>query len=86
MNQATERFATASGVVGHVARGAVFAVVGVFLAKAAIEYDPSEAVGIDGALLKVVEASYGTLLLALVAAGLIAYAVYCFVEARYRRI
>jgi hypothetical protein len=86
MNQATERFATASGVVGHVARGAVFAIVGVFLAKAAIEYDPDEAVGIDGALLKVVEASYGTLLLALVAAGLIAYAVYCFVEARYRRI
>ncbi|HET8620448.1 MAG TPA: DUF1206 domain-containing protein [Acidimicrobiales bacterium] len=86
MHQATERFATASGVVGHVARGAVFAVVGVFLAKAAIEYDPNEAVGIDGALLKVVEASYGTLLLALVAAGLIAYAVYCFVEARYRRI
>ena len=73
-------------MVGHVARGAVFAVVGVFLAKAAIEYDPNEAVGIDGALLKVVEASYGTLLLALVAAGLIAYAVYCFVEARYRRI
>ena len=86
MSPAVERGAVASGVVGHLARGVVFALVGVFLAKAAIEYDPNEAVGIDGALLKVVEASYGTLLLALVAAGLIAYAVYCFVEARYRRI
>ena len=86
MSRPVERFAVASGVVGHIARGAVFAVVGVFLAKAAIEYDPSEAIGIDGALLKLVEASYGQLLLGLVAAGLIAYAVYCFVEARYRRI
>jgi len=86
MSRQTERFAVASGVVGHIARGAVFALVGVFLAKAAIEYDPAEAIGVDGALLKLVEASYGQLLLGLVAAGLIAYAVYCFVEARYRRI
>ena len=86
MSRQTERFAVASGVVGHIARGAVFALVGVFLAKAAIEYDPAEAIGVDGALLKLVEASYGELLLGLVAAGLIAYAVYCFVEARYRRI
>ena len=86
MGRATERFAVASGVVGHISRGVVFAMVGVFLGKAAVEYDPSEAVGIDGALLKVVDASYGPVLLFLVAAGLIAYAVYCLVEARYRRI
>ena len=50
MGRPRERWAVASGVVGHIARGVVFAMVGVFLAKAAIEYDPSEAVGIDGAL------------------------------------
>jgi phosphate/sulfate permease len=76
----------ATGVAGHVARGAVFGLVGVFLAKAAIEYDPNEAVGIDGALAKLVQQPYGPWLLGLVAAGLIAYAVYCLVEARYRRI
>ncbi|HET6954033.1 MAG TPA: DUF1206 domain-containing protein [Acidimicrobiales bacterium] len=79
-------WAIGSGVLGHAARGVVFGLVGIFLAKAAVEYDPAEAVGIDGALLKVAEGDYGTLLLGLVAAGLVAYALYCLVEARYRRI
>jgi Domain of Unknown Function (DUF1206) len=86
MSQGVERAAVGSGVVGHLARGVVFALVGVFLAKAAIEYDPNEAVGIDGALLKLVQHDQGPLLLGLVAAGLIAYALYCLVEARYRKI
>jgi hypothetical protein len=86
MHGAVRPWAIGSGVLGHAARGVVFGLVGIFLAKAAIEYDPNEAVGIDGALLKVATASYGTLLLGLVAAGLIAYAVYSLVEARYRRI
>jgi hypothetical protein len=86
MGRHVERWAVASGVLGHVARGVVFALVGVFLAKAAIEYDPAEAIGIDGALLKLVEQPAGPLLLGAVAAGLVAYAVYCLVEARYRRI
>jgi hypothetical protein len=86
MSRGVERAAVGSGVVGHLARGVVFALVGVFLAKAAIEYDPNEAVGIDGALLKLVQHDQGPLLLGLVAAGLIAYALYCLVEARYRKI
>ncbi len=86
MGPHVERWAVASGVAGHVARGVVFSLVGVFLAKAAIEYDPAEAIGIDGALLKLVEQPAGPLLLGAVAAGLVAYALYCLVEARYRRI
>jgi hypothetical protein len=86
MSQTTERAAVASGVVGHLARGVVFALVGVFLGKAAIEYDPSEAIGIDGALLKLAQHDQGPLLLGAVAAGLISYALYCLVEARYRKI
>jgi hypothetical protein len=86
MSPPVERAAVASGVVGHLARGVVFSLVGVFLAKAAIEYDPSEAVGIDGALLKLAQHDQGPLLLGLVAAGLVAYALYCLVEARYRKV
>jgi hypothetical protein len=86
MGRGVERGAVASGVAGHVARGVVFSLVGVFLAKAAIEYDPAEAIGIDGALRKLVEQPAGPLLLGAVAAGLVAYALYCLVEARYRRI
>jgi hypothetical protein len=86
MHGTVRTWAIRSGVVGHIARGVVFAVVGIFLGKAALEYDPNEAVGIDGALLKLVDAPLGPLVLGLVAAGLIAYALYCLVEARYRRI
>jgi Domain of Unknown Function (DUF1206) len=86
MHGAVRPWAIGSGVLGHAARGVVFGLIGIFLAKAAIEYDPNEAIGVDGALLKVADAAYGTLLLGLVAAGFVAYAVYCLVEARYRRI
>ena len=73
------------GIVGHVARGAVFALVGVFLMKAAVEYDPEEAEGLDGALARLVDQPYGEVLLGLAAAGLLAYAAYCVADARYHR-
>jgi hypothetical protein len=64
----------------------VFGLIGAFLVKAALEYDPDEAIGIDGALAKLAGASYGSLLLGLTAAGLIAFGLFCAVQARYRRI
>jgi len=72
------------GMAGHVARGVVLGLVALFLAKAAIEFDPSEAVGLDGALARIVREQYGRPLLALVAVGLIAFALYCVAESRYR--
>jgi hypothetical protein len=77
---------TALGVFGHVARAVVFALVGYGLIKAAIDYDPHEAIGLDGALRKLADASYGPALLALVAAGLAGFAVYSMADARYRRV
>jgi hypothetical protein len=74
------------GVVGFVARGVVFGLVGTFLVRAAYDYDPNEAVGIDGALAELAQASYGPLLLGLTAAGLFAFGLYSFVEARYREV
>ena len=74
------------GSFGHLARMAVFGLVGVFLIKAAIDYNPSNAIGLDGALAKLAHASYGPFLLGIVAAGLIAFGVYSFSDARYRRI
>jgi hypothetical protein len=64
----------------------VFGLVGVFLIKAAIEYNPSAAVGLDGALQKLANQPYGSVLLGIVAAGLIAFALYSLSDARYRRI
>jgi hypothetical protein len=73
-----------AGVAGHVARFVVFGLIGVFAIEAAADYDPQDAVGFDGALQKLAQHSYGSALLGLTAAGLVAYGVYCFVDARYR--
>ena len=72
--------------VGHLARMVVFGLVGVFLVKAAVDYNPRAAVGLDGALAKIVHRSYGSYLLGIVAAGLVAFALYSLSDARYRRI
>ena len=74
------------GTVGHLARMVVFGLIGVFLIRAAIDYNPRKAVGLDGALAKVVHASYGSYLLGIVALGLIAFALFSLSDARYRRI
>jgi hypothetical protein len=74
------------GTIGHLARMVVFGLIGIFLIKAAVDYNPSKAVGLDGALAKIVHRSYGPVLLGIVAAGLIAFALYSLSDARYRRI
>jgi hypothetical protein len=72
-------------VIGTTARGAVFALAGVFVVQAAIDYKPSKAAGIDGALRALRDTAAGPLLLGLFAAGLIAFGIYGFAEARWRR-
>src|SRR4051794_30550837 len=65
---------TAVGVFGHLARMVVFVMIGYFLVKAALDYDPDKAVGLDGALATLGQSSYGPFLLGVVAAGLIGFA------------
>jgi hypothetical protein len=77
---------TGVGVGGHVARGVVFCLIGWFLVKAAIDYDPDQAVGLDGALAKLGHSSFGPVVLGIVAAGLVAFGVYSVFDARYRRV
>jgi uncharacterized membrane protein YidH (DUF202 family) len=84
MSAAAKRWAGRVGVAGHIARGIVFTLIGAFAIKAAADYNPQDAVGLDGALQKLAHQSYGPYLLGLTAAGLVAYAIYCFADARYR--
>jgi Domain of Unknown Function (DUF1206) len=86
MGRTERRWYIATGVVGHFARATVFTLAGLFLLKAAYEYDPKEAIGLDGALAKVARAEYGTVLLVLVASGLFAYGLFSIVQARYRKV
>jgi hypothetical protein len=86
MSAAEDKAYTVVAIVGLVARGVVFSLIGLFLLRAAYEYDPKEAVGIDGALAELAQASYGPLLLGLTAAGLFAFGLYSFIQARYREV
>jgi hypothetical protein len=84
MGPTARRWGGRAGVAGHLARAVVFSLIGIFVIKAAVDYNPRDAIGLDGALQKLAHASYGPYLLGLTAAGLICYALYCFVDARYR--
>jgi len=88
-HQMSERERTtvlAVGGVGHLARGAVFGLIGAFFFKAALESDAKEARGLDGALLELTQHPYGRLILGGVAVGLASYGLWCVAQARYRRV
>jgi Domain of Unknown Function (DUF1206) len=74
------------GHVGLVARALVFVIIGFFLLRTAIDFNPRDAVGVDGALAQVHREPFGLWLLAIVAAGLLVFAAYSLFEARYRRL
>jgi len=86
MSPRVDQAYTAVGVVGHLARAVVFALIGWFVIKAAIDYDPDKAVGLDQALAKLSSSAFGPVVLGIVAAGLIAFACYSVLDARYRRV
>lgn len=72
------------GQFGIAARAVVFALIGVFLIRAAMQRDSSEAGGIAQSLRALAGASYGKYALGAVAFGLVAYGVYQIATARYR--
>jgi hypothetical protein len=86
MSPSTRRVYEGLGVIGHLARMVVFGLVGYGLLKAALDFDPRKAIGLDGALRELANAAYGPLLLGIVAAGLICFALYSIADARYRKI
>ena len=86
MGPAVKEWIGRLGTIWHLARMVVLGLIGIFLIRAAIDYNPNKAVGLDGALAKIVHRSYGPFLLGIVATGLIAFALYSLSDARYRRI
>ena len=85
MSETETRWTLRLGCLGYSARGVVFALLGAFLLLAAIDADPGEARGLDGALQTLAEQPWGWMVLGTVAFGLTAFGVFMFVEARYRR-
>lgn len=72
------------GRFGIAARAVVFAMIGVFLLRAANSYDPEKAGGIGQSLAALATAPYGRIVLGTVALGLAAYGAYQIATARYR--
>ena len=86
MSEAVGKAVKWTGRLGLSALGVVFAIIGLFLIVAAAHHNPSQAKGLGGALQTLINEPFGHALLFVVALGVIAYGVYSFAEARYRRI
>ncbi|MFJ2262033.1 DUF1206 domain-containing protein [Streptomyces sp. NPDC087844] len=75
-----------TGVGGGVARGLVFAVAGGFAVRAAWDYEPDKAKGMDDTLRSFAETPVGPWLLVLIAVGLMLFGLFSFAMARYRKL
>lgn len=74
------------GRAGIGARGVVFAVMGLLLARAGMNRRPSQAGGMADALATLLSQPFGGWLLAAIAAGLVCYGVWQLLHARYARL
>jgi hypothetical protein len=86
MSREALRIADLAGKAGYASRAVVFALIGGFLVEAAWTYDPHEARGLDGALLRLVHAPLGPVLLAAIALGFACYGTWSLMQARYRSV
>ncbi len=77
---------TRLGQIGYIVKGIAYSIVGGLFGWAAITYDAEKAGGLDDALRTVNGAPFGSILLTLMALGLICFGVYCFFWARYPRV
>lgn len=74
-----------AGRFGYISRGIVLLIIGYFMGRAAMEYNPDKAKGTEEALSFLQDSSYGPYLLGAIAIGFIAYGVFMFVKARYKK-
>lgn len=83
---AHERLLSAVSIYGLAARGVIFAIIGGFVGYAALTVDAQQAGSIPEALDWVLGLPLGTHIYWLVALGLLAFAGYCLILARYRHV
>ena len=84
MSERTWRTVVAIGVGGLLGRMVAFIAVGWFIVKAAIDFRPSEPVGLDQSLRTLQGMSYGPWVIVVAAIGLGLFGIYSFAEARWR--
>jgi hypothetical protein len=74
------------GAVGEIGRGIAIGLIGFFLIRAAVTYDSAQATGLDGALRRIADHSWGVLIVAVVGIGFVAYGVFCLTTFTRRRL
>lgn len=75
----------AAGVIGYIARGIAFGVLGVLVVMAAWTNDPDKAGGLDSALRTVGQQPAGAAMLIVVGVGVAVYGLFAIARARYAR-
>jgi Domain of Unknown Function (DUF1206) len=86
MSVPVQRLSRRLGMAGYSAKGIAYAIAGVLIVIAALTYDPEKARGLDAALRTLRDQAYGQTLLTLIALGIAAFGVFCFIQARYRKV
>ncbi len=75
--------ARGAGWYGHVSRGLVYCLIGFFLVRSAILFDPDEAHGLKEAFATLAEQPYGIWLVGAAAVGWVAFGLYCLAIAMH---
>jgi len=86
ISEREERLVTHGGRFGLAARGVAIGIAGGFVALAALQFDPNEAASLGDALQALLRPPFGSLILGVVALGLVAYGLLMIAVARYGRI
>lgn len=86
MSRSERRWTNGVARGGLLARTVAYVLCGGFLVRAALRFDPQQAVGLDASLDQLAGKPSGTALLVSVGVGLIAFGVFQLLLARYRRV
>lgn len=73
-----------AGLIGYISRGIVLLIIGYFLLHAALYKNAGKVQDTDGAF-GFLESRFGSLIMAVVALGLVAYGMFMFVKAKYEQ-
>ncbi len=85
MGHRTSKVVVFLGMLGTMARGAVFVTIGAYFIDAAKTFDPAKARGLDATLRDIVQQPGGRAILVAIGVGLMVFGIYSWCEARWRR-
>ena len=86
MSPARTRLTRRLAMAGEIGRGVAVGLIGVFITRAAVQFDPAEATGLDGALNRLAEVQWGRVVIGVIALGFVLYGIMCIESFRHRKL